>query len=72
MTKKLEENVRVYVCLKNKRENRWESTQACRKIGNEVRVRDMSKEESTREEVECGGNVWNRICEVAKFNRIKN
>ena len=70
--KKLEEYVRVCVSLKNKLENRWENTQACRKIGNDVRGRDMGKEESTREEVECGRDVWNRTCEVTKFNRIRN
>ena len=36
--------------------SQWESIQDSCKTGNDVRCRDVGNEESTREEVGCGGN----------------
>ena len=41
---------------KNKFESQGESIQDSSKTSNDVRFRDMGSEESTREEVGCGGN----------------
>ncbi len=41
---------------KNKFESQGESIQDSCKTSNDVRCRDMGSEESTREEVGCGGN----------------
>ena len=41
---------------KNQLEGQGESTHDCSKTSNDVRGRDLGSEESTREEVGCGGN----------------
>ena len=41
---------------KNKFESQWESIQDSCKTSNDVRCRDLGSEESTIEEVGCGGN----------------
>ena len=40
----------------NKLEGQWECIQDGCKTSNDVRCRDMGSEESTREDIGCGGN----------------
>ena len=54
--KKLEEDIGDSVRPKNKFESQGESIQDSCKTSNDVRCRDVGSEESTREEVGCGGN----------------
>ena len=53
---KLEEGIWDFVRPKNKFESQGESIQDSCKTSNDVRGRDLGSEESTREEVGCGGN----------------
>ena len=53
---KLEEDIGDSVRPKNKFESQGESIQDSCKTSNDVRCRDVGSEESTREEVGCGGN----------------
>ena len=53
---KLEEDIGDSVRPKNKFESQVESIQDSCKTSNDVRCRDVGSEESTREEVGCGGN----------------
>ena len=53
---KLEEGIGDFVRPKNKFESQGESIQDSCKTNNDVRGRDLGSEESTREEVGCGGN----------------
>ena len=53
---KLEEGIGDFVRLKNKFESQGENIQDSCKTSNDVRGRDLGSEESTREEVGCGGN----------------
>ena len=53
---KLEEGIGDFVRPKNKFEIQGESIQDSCKTSNDVRGRDLGSEESTREEVGCGGN----------------
>ena len=53
---KLEEGIGDFVRPKNKFESQGESIQDSCKTSNDVRGRDLGSEESTREEVGCGGN----------------
>ena len=53
---KLEEGIGGFVRPKNKFESQGESIQDSCKTSNDVRGRDLGSEESTREEVGCGGN----------------
>ena len=53
---KLEESIGNSVRPKNKFESQGESIQDSCKTSNDVRCRDLGSEESTREEVGCGGN----------------
>ena len=52
----LEEDIVDSVRPKNKFESQGESIQDSCKTSNDVRCRDVGSEESTREEVGCGGN----------------
>ena len=52
----MEEGIGDSVRPKNKFESQWESIQDSFKTSNDVRRRDVGSEESTREEVGCGGN----------------
>ena len=52
----MEEGIRDSVRPKNKFESQEESIQDRCKTSNDVRCRDLGSEESTREEVGCGGN----------------
>ena len=53
---KREDDIGDSVRPKNKFESQWESIQYSCKASNDVRCRDVGIEESTREEVGCGGN----------------
>ena len=53
---KLEEGIGDSVRPKNKFQSHGESIQDSCKTTNDVRCRDLGSEESTREEVGCGGN----------------
>ena len=53
---KLEEGIGDPVRPKNKFESQWESILDSCKTTNDVRCRDLGSEESTIEEVGCGGN----------------
>ena len=53
---KLEEGIGDFVRPKNKFEGQGESIQDSCKTSNDVGGRDLGSEESTREEVGCGGN----------------
>ena len=53
---KLEEDIGDSVRLKNKFESHGESIQDSCKTSNNVWCRDVGSEETTREEVGCGGN----------------
>ena len=46
----------LYYRPKDKFESQWESIQDSCKTSHDVRCRDLDSEESTREEVGCGGN----------------
>ena len=68
---KLEEDIGDSVRPKNK--SQGESIQDSCKTSNDVQCRDVGSEESTREEVGCGGNEdveW--MCGVTKMDRIRN
>ena len=70
---KLEEGIGDSVRPKNKFESQGESIQDSCKTSNDVRCRDLGSEESTREEVGCGGNEdvrWKSG--VTKLDRIRN
>ena len=53
---KLEEDTGDSVLPKNTFESQGESIEGSSKTSNDVRCRDVGSEESTREEVGCGGN----------------
>ena len=53
---KLEESIGDFVRPKNMFESQGESIQVSCETRNDVRCRDLVSEESTREEVGCGGN----------------
>ena len=53
---KLEEGIGDSMRQKNKFESQGEITQDSCKTNNDIRCRDVGSEESTREEVGCGGN----------------
>ena len=63
---KLEEGIGDSVRQKNKFESQWESIQASCKTSNDVWCRDLGSEESTREEVGCGGNEDVNISGVSR------
>ena len=52
----LEDDIGYSVRPKNKSESQGESIKYSCKTSNDVRCRDVGSEESTREEVGCGGN----------------
>ena len=52
----LEEGIGYYVRPNNTFESQRESVQDSGKTSNDARCRDVGSEESTREQVECGGN----------------
>ena len=53
---KLEEDIGDSVQPKNKVESQWEIIQDSCKTSNDVQCRDVVSQESTIEEVGCGGN----------------
>ena len=71
---KLEEDIGYSVRPKNKSESQGESIQDSCKTSNDVRCRDVGSEESTREEVGCGGNEDVKMDEsgVTKMDRIRS
>ena len=66
---KLEEDIGDSVRAKNKFKGKGESIQYSCKTSNDVRCRYVGSEESTREEVGCGGNEDDKMDECGHEGR---